>query len=101
MKIINFTQFIQSIQTNENSDLDWSDKNWDERGQDGENPPNNGFEGTSAFQADYHAGDYGETGEEEIYLESEEEVKPDFSEVKATIDDLTQRIVKLESKNIK
>ena len=48
IKIVNFNQFMASAKTNENSDLDWSDKNWDEAGVDGENPPNSGLEGTSA-----------------------------------------------------
>jgi hypothetical protein len=53
MKIKTFQQYFK---LNENSDLDWSDKNWDERGQDAENPPSNGFEGSSAEPMNYSAG---------------------------------------------
>jgi hypothetical protein len=95
MKIKNFRSFVL-----ENSDLDWSDKNWDERGQDGENPPNNGFEGTSANQPDYHAGTYGEEVEsdDEIVDDSEPKQKFDLNSIKAQIDDLTERIISLETK---
>jgi len=96
MKVHNFTQFISSIKTNENSDLDWSDKNWDESGVDGENPPNSGFEGTSAEKMDYTAGDYGETGEKDALLDDEREdpikIKEGMENMKALIDDLTERI---------
>lgn len=96
MAIINFAQFVTSIKTNENSDLDWSDKNWDESGVDGENPPNSGLEGTSAEKMDYTAGDYGETGEDDTYVDGEEKdplkIKADMENIKALIDDLTERI---------
>ena len=100
MKVHNFTQFITSIQTNENSDLDWSDKNWDESGVDGVNPPNSGLEGTSAEPMDYTAGDYGETGEEDTYVDGEEQdpikIKAGMENIKALIDDLTERINMLQ-----
>jgi hypothetical protein len=100
MKVHNFTQFISSIKTNENSDLDWSDKNWDESGVDGENPPNSGFEGTSAEKMDYTAGDYGETGEKDALLDDEREdpikIKEGMENMKALIDDLTERINMLQ-----
>lgn len=96
MKVHNFTQFVTSIKTNENSDLDWSDKNWDESGVDGDNPPNSGLEGTSAEKMDYNAGDYGETGEEDTYVGGEEKdplkIKADMENIKALIDDLTERV---------
>jgi hypothetical protein len=95
MKIKNFRSFVL-----ENSDLDWSDKNWDERGQDGENPPNNGLEGTSANQPDYYAGTYGEDVEsdDEIVDDSDPKQKFDMGSIKAQIDDLTNRIISLETK---
>lgn len=94
MRVKDFKSFIS-----ENSDLDWSDKNWDERGQDGENPPNNGLEGTSAFQADYYAGTYGEDPEsDDVIVDSEKEKSFDLSSIKSQIDDLTQRVSSLESK---
>lgn len=95
MKIKNFKSFIS-----ENSDLDWSDKNWDERGQDAENPPNNGFEGSSAFQPDYYAGTYGEENEtdDEIVDDFDPKKKTDLNSIKAQIDDLTQRVKTLEIK---
>ena len=100
MKVHNFTQFVTSIKTNENSDLDWSDKNWDESGVDGENPPNSGLEGTSAEQMDYTAGDYGETADEDAVLDDEEQdpvkIKEGMENIKALIDDLTERINMLE-----
>ena len=101
--IINFDQFVTSIKTNENSDLDWSDKNWGEAGQDAENPPNSGFEGTSAEPMDYHAGDYGELADEnELSMEDDIErvdstkEKEEMEGIKAMIDDLIQRIIKIE-----
>ena len=66
MKVYSFSQFMLSKKTNENSDLDWSDKNWDERGMSGENPPNSGFEGTSSEPMNYSGGDYGENPEQTI-----------------------------------
>jgi hypothetical protein len=96
MKIKDFSSYIL-----ENSDLDWSDKNWDERGQDGENPPNNGLEGSSAYQADYFAGNYGESDEEdEIFIDDskKETSSIEIKELQAHINDLTQRIERLESK---
>jgi hypothetical protein len=98
MKIKNFSSYLHSIKIDENSDLDWSDKNWDERGQDGENPPNNGLEGSSAFQADYYTGDYGETGEDQLYVDDESTKKSSFRELEAVINDLTARVSNLESK---
>jgi hypothetical protein len=98
MGVKNFSSFIQTYKINENSDLDWSDKNWDERGQDGENPPNNGLEGSSAFQADYYAGNYGETGEDQLYVDDESTKKSSFRELEAAINDLTVRVSNLESK---
>jgi hypothetical protein len=96
MKVHNFTRFISSIKTNENSDSDWSDKNWDEAGVDGENPPNSGLEGTSAEPMDYTAGDYGETGEKDALMDDEREdpikIKEGMENIKALIDDLTERI---------
>jgi hypothetical protein len=96
MKVHNFTQFVTSIKTNENSDLDWSDKNWDESGVDGENPPNSGLEGTSAEKMNYTAGDYGETGEKDVLVDEEREdpikIKEGMENIKALIDDLTERI---------
>jgi hypothetical protein len=100
--IINFDQFVTSIKTNENSDLDWSDKNWDEAGMDAENPPNSGLEGTSAETMDYTAGDYGETSDEVEIEEDETEVdrtaksKEETDMIKALIDDLTDRVSNLE-----
>jgi hypothetical protein len=100
MKVNNFAQFVKSIQTNENSDLDWSDKNWDESGVDGVNPPNSGFEGTSAEKMDYTAGDYGETGEDDTYTDGKEhdpvKIKEGMENIKAMIDDLTERINMLQ-----
>ena len=99
MKIKDFSTFVNNIQINENSDLDWSDKNWDESGVEGENPPNSGLEGTSAEQMDYTAGDYGETGEEDVLLDEEHDpvkIKAGIENIKATIDDLTERVNKLE-----
>ena len=100
MKVHNFTQFVTSIKTNENSDLDWSDKNWDEAGVDGENPPNSGLEGTSAEKMNYTAGDYGETGEKDVLVDEEREdpikIKEGMENIKALIDDLTKRITMLQ-----
>jgi hypothetical protein len=95
MKVHNFTQFITSRKTNENSDLDWSDKNWSDRDIEGVNPPNSGFEGTSAEKMDYTAGDYGETGEKDALFDEEEDpikIKEGMENMKALIDDLTERI---------
>lgn len=98
-----FSDFLNLKKFNENSDLDWSDKSWGEAGQDAENPPNSGFEGTSAEPMDYSAGDYGETAEEnELSIEDEVERKDPQKEkeeiegIKSMIDDLTQRIINLE-----
>jgi hypothetical protein len=98
MRVKNFSSFIQTHKINESSDLDWSDKNWDERGQDGENPPNNGLEGSSAFQADYYAGDYGETGEDQLYIDNEVNKDSSLDEIKAAVNDLSERVARLESK---
>ncbi len=102
MRLKNFSSFIKPLKVSENSDLDWSDKNWDERGIEGENPPINGLEGSSAFQADYYAGDYGETGEESDE-ESDEVSQSDrkinaieIERLKAMIDDLTERVKRIE-----
>lgn len=94
MKLKSFSIFI-----NENSDLDWSDKNWGEAGMEGENPPNSGLEGTSAEPMDYTAGDYGETSEEDVILD--DEIKSngdglDLENIKALITDLSERISKIE-----
>lgn len=101
IKIVNFNQFMASAKTNENSDLDWSDKNWDEAGVDGENPPNSGLEGTSAEPMSYTAGDYGETSEKDAPLDDEENSLTDdiggLENIKAMIDDLTDRVNKLAS----
>ena len=100
MKVKYFLTFTKYIKTNENSDLDWSDKNWDESGVDGENPPNSGFEGTSAEKMDYYAGDYGETSETDALLDEEEELDTaefGLENIKAMIDDLTDRVNKLAS----
>lgn len=97
MAIKDFSTFINH-KISENSDLDWSDKNWDEAGQDGENPPNSGLEGSSAEQMDYIAGDYGETGDEDILLDDRESSNniEGIENIKAMIDDLTTRIIKIE-----
>lgn len=104
MQLKNFLSFIESIKISENSDLDWSDKNWDERGIDGENPPINGLEGSSAFQADYYAGDYGETGETDKTSNTiiRKVNKINILEIKrliASLDDLTERLKKIEFSN--
>jgi hypothetical protein len=94
MKLKSFSIFI-----NENSDLDWSDKNWGEAGMEGENPPNSGLEGTSAEPMDYTAGDYGETSEEDVILDDEIESNGDgldLENIKALITDLSERISKIE-----
>ena len=98
-----FSDFLNLKKFNENSDLDWSDKNWSEAGQDAENPPNSGFEGTSAEPMDYHAGDYGELADEnELSMEDDIErvdstkEKEEMEGIKAMIDDLIQRIIKIE-----
>lgn len=97
-----FLDFISSRRVTENSDLDWSDKNWDEAGVDAENPPNSGLEGTSAEQMDYTAGDYGETSDEveieedETAVERTAKSKEETDMIKALIDDLTDRVSNLE-----
>ena len=105
-----FLDFIGSKRINENSDLDWSDKNWGEAGMDGENPPNSGLEGTSAEPMDYTAGDYGETAEsdsngdvpdDEITDENLADVTDKIDSMKALINDLTTRVVKLEKNKTK
>jgi hypothetical protein len=98
MAIKSFAAFIK---TNENSDLDWSDKNFDEAGVDGANPPNSGFEGTSAEQMDYTAGDYGETADEDSPQGEDDPIRKEIDTapmkmVKSLIDDLTERIESLE-----
>jgi hypothetical protein len=97
MKIKKFNDFLK---TNENSDLDWSDKNWTDRDTEGVNPPNSGLEGSSAEPMDYSAGDYGEIADEpEVDLaEVEMREKENFEAIKAEIDDLTQRVLNLEKK---
>ena len=99
MKLQKFSTFAKSYSIRENSDLDWSDKNWDEAGVDGENPPNNGLEGTSAYKDDYYAGDYGETSDEDQdQTEDDLEKKKNsvtISDIKAQITDLTARINKI------
>lgn len=98
MKIKDFSTFV-SHKINENSDLDWSDKNWGEAGIDGENPPNSGLEGTSAEPMDYTAGDYGETSEEDVILDDEIKSTGDglnLENIKALITDLSERISKIE-----
>jgi hypothetical protein len=101
MKIKRFSEFIK---LSENSDLDWSDKNWGEAGVDGENPPNSGLEGTSAEPMEYNAGDYGETAEEDEILDDSDErdiysVQRSMDQlkgIKALLDDLTQKVKKIE-----
>ena len=87
MKVHNFTQFVTSIQTNEDV-------------ESGENQLDNGFEGTSAELMNYAAGDYGETGEEDTYVDGEEQdpikIKAGMENMKALIDDLTKRINMLQ-----
>lgn len=104
MKVKNFSTFINSRKTNENSDLDWSDKNWDESGVDGTNPPNSGLEGTSAEPMDYTAGDYGETSDKDDESASNNEDTKSKSittsnltidNIKAMIDDITERVNKI------
>lgn len=94
MKIKDFSTFVKTA--NENSDSDWSDKNWDEAGVDGENPSNPGSGGTSEEPLSYTAGDYGEIGEEDTYIDDEEQdplkFKAEMENIKALIDDLTERI---------
>jgi hypothetical protein len=106
MKVYSFSQFMLSKKTNENSDLDWSDKNWDERGMSGENPPNSGFEGTSSEPMNYSGGDYGENPEETIEDETGSDDKkgskqadvPTLESIKEIVDDLSERITKIEEK---
>ena len=104
MKVKNFSTFINSRKTNENSDLDWSDKNWDESGVDGTNPPNSGLEGTSAEPMDQTAGDYGETSDKDDESASNNEDTKSKSittsnltidNIKAMIDDITERVNKI------
>jgi len=109
MKVYSFSQFMMSQKTNENSDLDWSDKNWDERGMSGENPPNSGFEGTSSEPMDYYGGDYGENPEETVDDETgsndkngkEEKNEDTLESIKSMIEDLDDRINKIEGKGEK
>lgn len=87
MKLHNFNQFVISIQTNEDV-------------ESGESPIDSGFEGTSAEPMNYHAGDYGETGEEDTYIDDEEQdpikIKAGMENMKALINDLTERINTLQ-----
>lgn len=98
MKIKRFSEFLAVL---ENSDLDWSDKSWGEVGQDGVNPPNSGFEGTSAEKMDFSAGDYGDLSDEEILIDDDAEEKIENLEdsirsLKSMIDDLEDRVSLIE-----
>lgn len=100
MKIKNFIEYLK---VSENSDLDWSDKNWGELGQDGVNPPNSGFEGTSAEKMDFLAGDYGDLSDEAALIEEEpsdkiENLEDSIESIKSMIDDLDDRIHSIERK---
>ncbi|CAB4159360.1 hypothetical protein UFOVP699_99 [uncultured Caudovirales phage] len=98
MKIKNFSNYLLT----ENSDLDWSDKNWDERGMSAENPPNSGFEGTSSEPMDYFGGDYGETADSESELiNGATSLKIAASELKLIVDlakDISNRLNTVEQK---
>ena len=93
--------FQQYLKISENSDLDWSDKNWDERGQDAENPPLNGFEGSSAEPMNYSAG---LTGNEEDFTQVDDnfqkkKIKPsDKASLRILLQTLRDRISLLEKK---
>ena len=98
MKIKRFSEFLAVL---ENSDLDWSDKNWGELGQDGVNPPNSGLEGTSAEKMDFSAGDYGDLSDEEILIDDEveeeiEDLEDSIKSLKSMIDDLEDRVSLIE-----
>jgi hypothetical protein len=100
VKIKRFSEFLAVL---ENSDLDWSDKSWGEVDQDGVNPPNSGFEGTSAEKMDFSAGDYGDLSDEEILIDDDAEEKIENLEdsiksLKSMVDDLEERIYSLEKK---
>lgn len=98
MKIKKFYDFV----INENSDLDWSDKNWGEVDQDGRNPPNSGLEGTSAEPMDHSGGDYGETADsEDQIITSAESARVAASEIDLIAKlakDLSNRIREIEKK---
>jgi len=105
-----FLDFISSRRTYENSDLDWSDKNWGEAGMDAENPHNSSLEGTSAEPMDYTAVAYGKTADEdsngdlpddEITDEDLDKASDKIDSVKALLDDLTTRVTKLEKNKTK
>lgn len=98
MKIKRFSEFLAVL---ENSDLDWSDKNWGELGQDGVNPPNSGLEGTSAEKMDFSAGDYGDLSDEEILIDDEaeeeiEDLEDSIKSLKSMLDDLEDRVSSIE-----
>jgi hypothetical protein len=102
VKIKNFSSFLKS-RVNENSDMDFSMQTWGEVGQDS-HPPNSGFEGTSGEPMDYTAGYTGEEEEEDPIIIDDERVKErtkekrkrEIEELKAKIEDLTERIKSLE-----
>jgi hypothetical protein len=105
MKIINFNTFVASIKVNENSDMDFSMHTWGEIGQDSQ-PPNSGFEGTSGEPMDYTAGYSGENPEEEPVILDKKKDKTDkkikgleikISEIRAMIEDLDNRVKKIEA----
>ena len=102
MKLNNFNDFVKRNNLHENSDLDWSDKNWDEAGQDAENPPNNGLEGSSAEQMDYFAGDADTFSDETLIDDEQENLTSDESEliqtIKGLLDSLEEKVSSLESK---
>ncbi len=106
MKVNNFSAFMRTRKVNENSDLDWSDKNWDERGQTGENPPNSGLEGTSAEPRDFFGGN-ADGFDDEILIDDEERSatkkkrKSDATSIREMIKGLAKRIEKLENKKSK
>jgi hypothetical protein len=100
VKLKRFSEFLNVF---ENSDLDWSDKNWGELGQDGVNPPNSGFEGTSAEKMDFSAGDYGDLSDDALLFDDEpsdkiENLEDSIKSLKSMVDDLEERIYSLEKK---
>lgn len=107
MKIYDFDCFLKNRGLLENSDMDFSMNTWGEVGQESQ-PPNSGFEGTSGEPMDYTAGYSGENPEEEPVNISEKKNKTNkkikgieikISEISAMIEDLENRVKKLESKS--
>ena len=105
MKVNNFSAFMRTRKVEENSDSDFSMQTWGEAGRDNQ-PPNSGFEGTSAEPMDFFGGN-ADGFDDEILIDDEERSatkkkrKSDATSIREMINGLAKRIEKLENKKSK